>query len=121
MRHRQAAFGHHLNQVTQTELEPKIPAHAQDDDFAVEVATLEQPRYRIHRAHRLHRVEGTVNQFTGDGVTVDFGHTKSGSQRTLRWREMDSNHRSLSRASRFILRKAITTISESPAFGKLTL
>jgi len=28
-----------------------------------------------------------------------------GSQRTLRWREMDSNHRSLSRPSRFILRK----------------
>ena len=30
---------------------------------------------------------------------------KSGLQWTLRWREMDSNHRSLSRASRFILRK----------------
>jgi cyclopropane fatty-acyl-phospholipid synthase-like methyltransferase len=28
MRHRQAALGHHLHQVTQTELEPKIPAHA---------------------------------------------------------------------------------------------
>ena len=30
----------------------------------------------------------------------------SGSQRTLCWREMDSNHRSLSRRSRFLLRKA---------------
>src|SRR6202023_863762 len=29
----------------------------------------------------------------------------AGSQGTLRWREMDSNHRSLSRASRFILRE----------------
>jgi hypothetical protein len=30
---------------------------------------------------------------------------KSGSHLTRRWREMDSNHRSLARASRFILRK----------------
>jgi hypothetical protein len=41
MRHRQAALGHYLNHVSQTELNPKIPARAQDDDFAVEVATLE--------------------------------------------------------------------------------
>src|SRR5207253_8686726 len=52
MRHRQAALGHHLYQVAQTELEPKIPTHAQDDDFAVEVATLEQLRYRLQLAHR---------------------------------------------------------------------
>src|SRR6476660_8180564 len=39
---RQAAFGHHLHQVSQTQLEAKIPAHAQDDDLAVKVATLEQ-------------------------------------------------------------------------------
>jgi hypothetical protein len=42
MRHRQAALGHHLHQVLQTQLESKIPGHAQDDDFPVEVATLEQ-------------------------------------------------------------------------------
>jgi hypothetical protein len=30
-------LGHHFHQVAQTEFEPKIPAHAQDDDFAVEV------------------------------------------------------------------------------------
>src|SRR5882762_8901360 len=52
MRHRQATLGHHLHQVAQTELESKIPAHAQDDDFAVEVATLEQLRYRLQLAHR---------------------------------------------------------------------
>jgi hypothetical protein len=52
MRHRQAALGHHLYQVPQTELEPKILAHAQDDDFAVEVATLKQVRYRLQLAHR---------------------------------------------------------------------
>src|ERR1700739_1641955 len=39
---RQAAFGHHLHQVSQAQLEAKIPAHAQDDDLAVKVATLEQ-------------------------------------------------------------------------------
>jgi hypothetical protein len=42
MGQRQAAFGHHLHQVSQAQLEAKIPAHAQDDDLAVEVATLEQ-------------------------------------------------------------------------------
>jgi hypothetical protein len=47
VRDRQAALGHHLHHVAQTQLEPKIPAHAQDDDFAVEVATLEQLRYRL--------------------------------------------------------------------------
>src|SRR5215467_734262 len=52
MRDRQAALGHHLRQVAQTELEPKIPAHAQDDDFAVEVATFEKLRYRLQLAHR---------------------------------------------------------------------
>src|ERR1700738_3272014 len=52
MRHRQAPLGHHLHQVAQTELEAKIPAHAQDDDFAVAVATLEQLRYRLQLAHR---------------------------------------------------------------------
>jgi hypothetical protein len=52
MRHREATLGHHLHQVSQTELEPKIPAHAQDDDFAVEVATLKQLRYGLQLAYR---------------------------------------------------------------------
>jgi hypothetical protein len=34
-----------------------------------------------------------------------FWREKSGSQRTRRWREMDSNHRFLSRGSWFMLRK----------------
>src|ERR1700722_6412120 len=49
MGQRQAAFGHHLHQVSQAQLEAKIPAHAQDDDLAVEVATLEQ----LLAAHQL--------------------------------------------------------------------
>src|ERR1700731_5107192 len=51
MRHRQAALGHHLHQVTQTDLEPEIPPNAQDDDFAVEVATLEQLLHDLQLAH----------------------------------------------------------------------
>src|SRR5258708_7136402 len=51
MRHRQAALGHHLHQVSQTQLESKIPAHAQNDDFAVEVATLEQLLHALQLAH----------------------------------------------------------------------
>jgi hypothetical protein len=42
MRHRQAPLGHHLHQVSQAQLEPKIPAHAQDNDFAVKMTTSEQ-------------------------------------------------------------------------------
>src|SRR5260221_14325317 len=52
MRHRQATLGHHLHQISQTQLESKIPAHAQDDDFPVEVATLEQLLYGLWLAHR---------------------------------------------------------------------
>jgi hypothetical protein len=50
---RQAAFGHHLYQVAQAQLEAKIPAHAQDDDLAVEVTTLEQllDAHQLAHAH----------------------------------------------------------------------
>jgi hypothetical protein len=33
-----AVLGYHLHQVSQTPFEPKIPAHTQNDDSAVEVA-----------------------------------------------------------------------------------
>jgi hypothetical protein len=39
--HRQAALGHHLHQVSQRQLESKIPAHAQDNDSAVDLAPLD--------------------------------------------------------------------------------
>ena len=50
---RQAAFGHHLHQVSQAQLEAKISAHAQDDDLAVKVATLEQllDAHQLAHAH----------------------------------------------------------------------
>src|ERR1700757_359206 len=53
MAQRQAAFGHHLHQVSQAQLEAKIPAHAQDDDLAVKVATLEQllDAHQLAHAH----------------------------------------------------------------------
>src|SRR5260221_842282 len=51
MRHRQAALGHHLHQVSQAQLEAKIPGHAQDDNFAVEVATLEQLLHALQLYH----------------------------------------------------------------------
>src|SRR3984893_4560155 len=40
-----------VHQVTQTDLEPEIPPNAQDDDFAVEVATLEQLLHDLQLAH----------------------------------------------------------------------
>src|SRR5205807_10082241 len=51
MSHRQAALGHHLHQVSQAQLKSKIPAHAQDDDVAVEVTTLEQLLDRLQLGH----------------------------------------------------------------------
>jgi hypothetical protein len=54
MGQRQAAFGHHLHQVSQAQLEAKIPAHAQDDDLAVEVATLEQLLDAAHQLAHAH-------------------------------------------------------------------
>src|SRR5512133_270078 len=51
MRHRQAALGHHLHQVSQAQLESKIPTHAQDNDLAVEVAALEQLLHAPQLAH----------------------------------------------------------------------
>jgi hypothetical protein len=45
------ALGHHFRQVSQTQLKAKIPAHAQDDDVAVEVATLEQLFDDLELAH----------------------------------------------------------------------
>src|SRR5512133_45214 len=51
MRHRQAALGHQLHQVSQAQLESKIPTHAQDNDLAVEVAALEQRLHAPQLAH----------------------------------------------------------------------
>src|SRR6202040_2275685 len=53
MGQRQAALGHHLHQVSQAQLEAKIPAHAQDDYLAVKVATLEQllDAHQLAHAH----------------------------------------------------------------------
>ena len=44
---------HHLHQVSQAQLEAKIPAHAQGDDLAVKVATLEQllDAHQLTHAH----------------------------------------------------------------------
>jgi hypothetical protein len=35
-------LGHHLDQVAQAELEAQVPSHAQNDDFAINVAICEQ-------------------------------------------------------------------------------
>jgi hypothetical protein len=51
MSQRQAALGHHLHQVTQAELEPEIPPHAQQDDLAVEVSTREQLFQALQLVH----------------------------------------------------------------------
>jgi hypothetical protein len=37
-----AALGHHLDEVTGAELERQVPPDAQDDDFLVEMPTLEE-------------------------------------------------------------------------------
>jgi hypothetical protein len=42
----QAAFGHHLHQVSEAELEAQVPPYAQDDDLAIEVPTSMAGRIR---------------------------------------------------------------------------
>jgi hypothetical protein len=37
-----AALGHHLDEVTRAEFERQVPPDAQDDDFLVEMPTLEE-------------------------------------------------------------------------------
>src|SRR6202022_2664590 len=51
-RHQQVPLGHHLHQVSQAQLEPKIPAHAQDNDLVVEVTPREQLIHALHLTHR---------------------------------------------------------------------
>ncbi|CAB3810168.1 hypothetical protein LMG28688_07166 [Paraburkholderia caffeinitolerans] len=50
---RQAAFGHDLDKIAQTELVAQIPAYAKDDDFAVEMTAVEQPLQIFQLAHWL--------------------------------------------------------------------
>jgi hypothetical protein len=42
MRHGNAAVCHHNHQIPQAQLEARVPAHAQNDDLSVEVASFEQ-------------------------------------------------------------------------------
>ena len=42
VRHRDASVRHHDRQVSQTELETRVPADTQDDDLSVEMPSLEQ-------------------------------------------------------------------------------
>ncbi|SEK09487.1 site-specific integrase [Paraburkholderia diazotrophica] len=42
MRHRKTAFGHHFSEISKDELETQVPAHAKDNNFAIEVAPVEQ-------------------------------------------------------------------------------
>ena len=42
MRQRNASLGHHLHEISQAELEPEIPAHAENNDLSVEMAAFEK-------------------------------------------------------------------------------
>jgi hypothetical protein len=48
----QSALRHHLAQIANAELVAQIPAHAQDDHFAVEVPPSKQLRDAVQFAHR---------------------------------------------------------------------
>jgi hypothetical protein len=42
MREFNPALGHHLDQISKAEFEPKVPAHTKNDDFPVEMAAIEE-------------------------------------------------------------------------------
>jgi hypothetical protein len=46
------ALCHHLYQFSETELEPQIPAHAQDDNFPLKMANLEKFINALHKNAR---------------------------------------------------------------------
>src|SRR6476661_1877174 len=48
---RQAALGHDLDQIAQAELVAQVPTHAQDNHFAIKVATSEQLIHAFVPAH----------------------------------------------------------------------
>jgi hypothetical protein len=103
MGHRQATLGHHLDEVSQAQLEPKIPAHAQNDDFAVEVSARKQivqilqlpitdlsrsgasiatDRHRLHHSHireaeimflRLANIVVCAGRFDPSSTVASFG------------------------------------------------
>jgi hypothetical protein len=37
-----SALGHHFHKISKAELEPQIPAHAEDNDLPVELTALEK-------------------------------------------------------------------------------
>ena len=49
--YRRAALGHHLHQVSHAQFDAKMLPHEEDDDPAIEVATLEQTLYAPLFAH----------------------------------------------------------------------
>ena len=52
VRQGQPAFGHHLDEITKAELVAQIPAHAEDDNFTVEMAPFEE-FVHVRQAHHL--------------------------------------------------------------------
>jgi hypothetical protein len=42
VRQGESTFGHHLHEITKAEFVPQIPAHAEDDYFAIEMAAFEE-------------------------------------------------------------------------------
>ena len=42
MGQRNPAFDHHFHEIAKAELEPEIPAHAEDDDLPIEMAAFEK-------------------------------------------------------------------------------
>lgn len=51
MSERQAAFGHHFHEISETELVSQIPAHAENDDLPLEMAALEKLVDAQHQNH----------------------------------------------------------------------
>ena len=67
MRQGEPAFGHHLDEVSKAELVAQIPAHAEDNDFTIEVATFEE-FVHVRQARRVHRstnLPGTMPRSCG--------------------------------------------------------
>ena len=93
MSQQDAALGHHLDEVTGTELESEVPSHTQNDDLLVKVPPLEQilcrGRFRhpgrygcapvfssLHQNLRAYDFPETTSQWESLGREAGFGRVR---------------------------------------------
>jgi hypothetical protein len=85
MRERKSTLGHHFYEVSKAELEPQIPAHAENDDLPVEMTALEKIISIIQLADRLSDAFCRVRRAWRQGILRSENPYGCGDKRALAW------------------------------------